>query len=100
MRKLCLIKKSFAYYLNQDALIPLAVKFPVEYAFPRAKIKPAIGNRNNNFPAHYRALKMRIAIIFSCQIVHITVHIIRSQFLNPGQKIFVQATLIVIYENA
>src|SRR5437773_3904491 len=85
-----------------DSLASATIKLAVENLFPWSKIKPAGGNRNNDFPTHYLSLVMRVAIIFAGAVVMITLWagIERRQPFKPALVVLVQAGFVIINKHA
>src|SRR5215471_2565488 len=51
--------------LHQYALLTTTVELAVKYLLPCAKVEFAVGDRHNNFTAHYLPLDVGICVVFS-----------------------------------
>src|SRR5882762_6913274 len=93
---------SLANDFHQDALVSAAVKLPVKDLFPGTEIKFAVRNCDYDFPAHYLAFVMRVAVVFAGAIVMITLRagIERRQPFQPPLVVFVKTRLVIINEHA
>ena len=87
-------------YLDQHALPPSPVEFPVENLFPRAEIQFALSDCDDNFTAHDLTLEVGVGIVFAGSVVAIAGgRRMRSQFLQPKFVIVMESWFIVIDEH-
>src|SRR5215469_4307740 len=85
--------------LDQDALSPVAVKFAVEYLFPRAEIQFAFGYGHDHFAPHDLTFQMGVSVVLARAIVPVLAgRFVRREFFEPILVILQQAIFRVIYE--
>jgi hypothetical protein len=86
--------------LDQDAFPAAPVKLSVKDLFPRAKVKPPIGDRHNYFAPHHLPFQMRIPVIFAGPVVAIVANrFVGGQTFQPFLIVGEQALLIIVYKN-
>jgi len=90
-----------SYYLDQNALRPLTIELAVEDSFPRSEIESTFGDGNDDFAAHDLSFVMGVSVIFARAVVLVAADwFMWGEFFEPAFVIFVQSTLIVVYEDA
>jgi hypothetical protein len=89
----------FTDYLYEHPLSPLAVEFAVKDLFPRTEVQFAVRDRHHYFPAHDRALKVRVTVVFSGSVMPVFIFSVWSELFNPLQKILMQPFLLVVDKN-
>ena len=94
---LCLVP----YDLDQNALRPPAIEFAVEDSLPRSEVKSTVSDGNDDFAAHDLSFVVGVPVIFARAIVLVAADwFMWGEFFEPAFVVFVQSTLIVVYENA
>jgi len=89
------------YDLDQNALRPPAIKFAVEDSLPRSEVEPTFGDGNDDFAAHDLSFVMGVSIILARAVVFVAADwFMWGEFFEPTFVVFVQSTLIVVYEDA
>ena len=87
-------------YLDQHSLSPSAIEFAVENLFPRSEIKFALGDCDDDFPAHDLPLEVGVGVVFAGLVVaRVGGRRMRSQFLKPHLVIVMKPSFIVIDEH-
>src|SRR5271169_3515609 len=64
--------------LHEDPLPAHAVKFPVEDLFPRAKVEPPSGHRDDDLAAHDRALEVGVRVVLAAVVRVLAVRLLGS----------------------
>ena len=86
--------------LDQHAFTAIAVELAVEDLLPGTEVQPALGNSDDDLPAHDGALEMGIGVVFTGTVVLVVGGGgMRGELLQPTFEIVVQPRFIVIDEN-
>jgi len=89
------------YDLDQNALRPPSIKFAVEDSLPRSEVEPTVGDGNDYFAAHDLSFVMGVSVILARAVVLVAADwFMWGEFFEPAFVVFVQSTLIVVYEDA
>src|ERR1700692_3788105 len=84
-----------SHYLNDDALVALAIELGVENLLPGAEIEFAVRDRHDNFVVDDQRLQVGVSIVFA-GLVMLVVLTKGSQRLQPLIDVFDQAAFVVV----
>ena len=89
----------FTDYFYQHPFTPPPVELAIKNLFPRAEIKSAVGNGNDNFPPHNLPLHVGVGVVFA-DIVPVTGNrFMRGDFFQPHFVIVMQPGFVVVDKN-
>ena len=77
----------FSYDFHHDPLRPLAVELAVEDLLPGTEVELTLGNGDDYFPSHDRALKVGVAVIFTGQVMLVTRDVFGCKLLQPAPEV-------------
>jgi hypothetical protein len=91
--------RSFADDFDQCAFAAVPVEFAVEDLFPRPQVELAIGNCDDNFPAHDRSFEVGVGVVLRAVVTVLAVRFFGREFLEPDFEVVVQTAFVVVDED-
>ena len=93
-------QKLFADDLNQNTLGPASIKLTVEDGLPGSEVKPAVGDGDKNLTSHNLTFVMGVTVVLARAIVLVTTdRFMRGKIFKPALVVFMQSSLVVVYED-
>jgi len=95
-----ILAASFSDNFHENPLPPITVEFSIEDLFPGAEVEFAVGDRDDDFAAHYLAFEVGIGVVFAGAVVVILRSgSVRGEFFQPDFIIVVKTAFVVVDEN-
>src|SRR5882762_7772283 len=93
------LRASFTHYLQDDPLVPLAVKFRVEDSLPGSEIQPSFRDWDDHLVMDEQSLQMGIPVVFA-GVMMLVVLSEGRKVLQPLVDVLDQPALVVVHVNA
>jgi hypothetical protein len=85
---------------HERPLPPVPIELSIKDLFPRAEVKFAVGDRDDDFPAHDLAFEMGVGVVFTGAVVMVLRGgRVRREFFEPDLVVVMEAALVVVDEN-